>query len=216
VLLATRNGKCIRFEVGDVRVFASRASTGVRGINLAKGDEVISMSMLRHTEYSTEERYAYLRRAKAEREGAEPAAAEPEAAPAEPESEEAETPAIQLSDERYAEMKKNEEFILSVAEDGYGKLTLAYEYRITGRGGKGIGNISLDRPKAPPAHCVAAFPAAEGDQLLLVTQQGQIIRTPVAGIRVAGRSTRGVVIFRIDEGDKVVSVSRLREDEAGG
>ena len=225
VLLATRNGKCIRFEVGDVRVFASRASTGVRGVTLAEGDEVISMSMLRHTEFTTEERYAYLRRAKAEREGAEPAAetagAEPagaEAAPAEPESgeDEAEAPAIQLADERYAEMKKNEEFILSVAEDGFGKLTSAYEYRITGRGGKGIGNISLDRPKAPPAHCVAAFPAAEGDQLLLVTQQGQIIRTPVAGIRVAGRSTRGVVIFRIDEGDKVVSVSRLRDDEAGG
>ena len=220
VLLATRNGKCIRFEVGDVRVFASRASTGVRGISLAEGAEVISMSMLRHTEYSTEERYAYLRRAKAEREGAEPAPdpAGAEAAPAEPESgeEEAEAPAIQLADERYAEMKKNEEFILSVAEDGFGKLTSAYEYRITGRGGKGIGNISLDRPKAPPAHCVAAFPAAAGDQLLLVTQQGQIIRTPVAGIRVAGRSTRGVVIFRIDEGDKVVSVSRLRDDEAGG
>jgi DNA gyrase subunit A len=114
-------------------------------------------------------------------------------------------------------MKKNEEFILAVAEDGFGKLTSAYEYRITGRGGKGIVNLILDRPRgAPTSHTIAAFPAAAGDQLLLVTKQGQIIRTPVDGIRIAGRSTRGVVIFRIDDGDKVVSVSRLREEENGG
>jgi DNA gyrase subunit A len=113
-------------------------------------------------------------------------------------------------------MKKNEEFILAVAEDGFGKLTSAYEYRITGRGGKGIVNLILDRARgAPTSHTIAAFPAAAGDQLLLVTKQGQIIRTPVDGIRVAGRSTRGVVLFRIDDGDKVVSVSRLREDENG-
>jgi len=225
VLLAGRGGKCIRFHIGSeksgVRVFSGRTSMGVRGINLAEGDAVISMSMLRHTEFSTEERYAYLKRSKAERGGddAEIAAADPAAAEAaEPENgEEGVEPAteVQLSDERYAAMKKAEEFILSVAEDGYGKLTSAYEYRITGRGGKGLVNIALDRPKAPPAHCIAAFPASNDDQLLLVTQQGQIIRTPVDGIRVAGRSTRGVVIFRIDEGDKVVSVSRLREDEGG-
>ena len=144
---------------------------------------------------------------------------EEEAAPEAPAEEEGgeEAAEVQLSDERYAEMKKNEEFILSVAEDGFGKLTSAYEYRITGRGGKGIVNLMLDRPRgAPASHCVASFPAAEGDQLLLVTQQGQIIRTPVSGIRTAGRSTRGVVIFRIDDGDNVVSVSRLREDENGG
>ncbi|MGH7005505.1 MAG: DNA gyrase C-terminal beta-propeller domain-containing protein, partial [Alphaproteobacteria bacterium] len=110
-------------------------------------------------------------------------------------------------------MEKTEEFILTVAEDGYGKLTSAYEYRITGRGGKGIVNIMLDRAKGQSARVVASFPATKGDQLLLVTKQGQIIRTPVDGIRVAGRSTRGVVVFRIDEGDKVVSVSRLREEE---
>jgi DNA gyrase subunit A len=210
VLLAARNGKCIRFEVGDVRVFASRASTGVRGMNLAKGDEVISMSMLRHTDATPEERRAYLKRAKAERGGE-----EIEEAPAAGEEEGGEAVAeVQLSDERYEEMKRNEEFILAVAEDGYGKLTSAYEYRITGRGGKGIENIRL--PKSGGVHVVAAFPATNEDQLLLVTKQGQIIRTPVKGIRIAGRSTRGVVIFRIDDGDRVVSVSRLREDENGG
>ena len=218
VLLAARNGKCIRFEVGDVRVFAGRTSTGVRGMNLAKDDTVISMSMLRHAGNTTDERYAYLKRSKAERGGEE--AAEAAEAPAGEEAAEAGAEAateLQLSDERYAEMKNNEEFILSVAGDGFGKLTSAYEYRITGRGGKGIGNIMLDRPRgAPPSHCVAAFPASEGDQLLLVTQQGQIIRTPVSGIRTAGRSTRGVVIFRIEEGDRVVSVSRLREEDNGG
>jgi DNA gyrase subunit A len=215
VLLATRNGKCIRFEVGDVRVFAGRTSTGVRGIDLAEGDEVISMSMLRHADYTTEERYAYLKRAKAERGGEEPPGAEPVGAEA-PSREEAETPAIQISDERYAEMKKIEEFILSLAEDGIGKLTSAYEYRITGRGGKGIGNIVLDRPKGPPSHCIAAFPASSDDQLLLVTQLGQILRTRVEGIRIAGRSTRGVVIFRLEDGDRVVSVSRLRDEDNGG
>jgi DNA gyrase subunit A len=222
VLLAARRGKCIRFEVGDVRVFASRTSTGVRGIDLAEADEVISMSMLRHTDYTTEERYAYLRRARAEREGSDgatdagiEAAADGSTSEA-VSAEEAEIPAIQLSDERYTEMKAREQFILSVAEDGFGKLTSAYEYRITNRGGKGIENIKLDRPKGGESRLVAAFPAAPGDQLLLVTQQGQILRTPVVGIRVAGRSTRGVVIFRLDESDKVVSVSRLGEDENGG
>jgi DNA gyrase subunit A len=166
--------------------------------------------MLRHTEYITEERYAYLKRSKAERGGEEAIeAAEPANGD---EGAEAATE-MQLSDERYAEMKKNEEFILSVAEDGFGKLTSAYEYRITGRGGKGIGNIMLDRPKAAASRCIAAFPATDEDQLLLVTQQGQIIRTPVDGIRTAGRSTRGVVIFRLEDGDKVVSVSRLREED---
>ena len=212
VLLAARNGKCIRFEVGDVRVFASRASTGVRGMNLAEGDELISMSMLRHSDATPEERRAYLKRAKAER-GGEDVAEEPASeAPDEEGAEEAGE--IHLSDERYAEMKASEEFILAVAEDGYGKLTSSYEYRRTGRGGKGIENIRL--PKGGGVHVVAAFPATGDDQLLLVTKQGQIIRTPVKGIRVAGRSTRGVVIFRIDDGDKVVSVSRLREDENGG
>src|SRR5262249_33479768 len=161
VLLAARNGKCIRFEVGDVRIFAGRTSTGVRGMNLAASDEVISMSMLRHTGYTTDERYAYLKRSKAERGGEE--AAEPVEATAGEEAAEAATE-LQLADERYAEMRKNEEFILSVAEDGFGKLTSAYEYRITGRGGKGIGNIMLDRPRgAAASHCVAAFPAGAGD-----------------------------------------------------
>jgi DNA gyrase subunit A len=111
-------------------------------------------------------------------------------------------------------MEAAEEFILSVAEDGFGKRTSAYEYRVTSRGGKGIENILLERGGGrPESRCVAAFPASLEDQLLLVTQQGQIIRTPVAGIRIARRTTRGVTIFRVDDGDGVVSVSRLAADE---
>ncbi|MCW5771196.1 MAG: DNA gyrase subunit A [Rhodospirillaceae bacterium] len=228
VLLATRGGKCIRFHIGaensGVRVFTGRTSMGVRGINLGEGDDVISMSMLNHTEYSSEERQAYLRRARAERaadetvpetDAEEAASADTAEAGGEGNGDEPEAAAILLSDERYAEMKANEQFILSVAEDGFGKLTSAYEYRITGRGGKGIENIKLDRTKGGTSRCIAAFSAAKEDQLLLVTEQGQIIRTKVDGIRLAGRSTRGVVIFRIDDGDKVVSVGRLGEEDNG-
>jgi DNA gyrase subunit A len=234
VLLATRRGKCIRFQASDVRVFASRTSTGVRGIDLAEGDEVISMSMLRHADYSTEERQAYLRRTRLERLTAEGPAAEaaaeagtdagampetgdggePDAAAAEANGDEPEAAAIQLSDERHAEMQGGEQFVLSVAEDGFGKLSSAYEYRVTNRGGKGIENIKLDRAGGE-SRCIAAFSARKEDQLLLVTEQGQIIRTKVEGIRIAGRSTRGVVIFRIDEGDKVVSVSSFGDEENG-
>ncbi len=214
ILLAARNGKCIRFEVGDVRVFAGRTSTGVRGISLGDGDRVISMSMLRHTDFTPEERRAYLRRVAAERhvEEVEPQAAE------EPGAEEGNgepgRPLPQISDERYAEMQKVEDFILSVAEDGFGKLTSAYEYRITNRGGKGIENIVLERGGAGTSlTCIAAFPATKDDQLLLVTEQGQIIRTKVEGIRTAGRRTRGVKVFSVDEGDRVVSVSRLEMED---
>jgi DNA gyrase subunit A len=212
-LLATRLGKCIRFEVGDVRVFQSRSSTGVRGIDLAEGDEVISLTMLRHVDFTADERDAYLRYARAKRGGEEPV--ENGDKPADPgEGEESAGGAIQLSPERLAEMEGAEEFVLGIARDGYGKRTSAYEYRITNRGGKGIDNMVLERGKGKAkSTVVAAFPAASTNQLLLVTKSGQILRTRVEEIRIAGRATRGVVVFRVDDSDAVVSVGRLAEGD---
>jgi DNA gyrase subunit A len=198
VLLATRQGKSIRFPVADVRLFQGRTSTGVRGIALADGDGVISMSILRHVEATSEEREAYLRWA-----GARRRAGEGEVALAEP----------GLSPERLAALEAAEEFILSVADDGFGKRSSAYEYRITNRGGKGIDNLDLGRGNgdASEAEVVAAFPVQDQDQVMLVTDGGQLIRLPVADIRIAGRTTRGVTLFRVNEDERVVSVTRLAE-----
>ena len=198
VLLATRQGKSIRFPVSDVRLFQGRTSTGVRGIALGDGDGVISMSILRHVEATSEERENYLRWAGARRRGGEgePATAEPGLPP-----------------ERLTELESAEEFILSVADDGFGKRSSAYEYRITNRGGKGIDNLDLGRGngRASQAEVVAAFPVQGQDQVMLVTDGGQLIRLPVADIRIAGRTTRGVTLFRVSEDERVVSVTRLAE-----
>jgi DNA gyrase subunit A len=211
VLLATRGGKCIRFHVGEVRVFSGRTSTGVRGIKLAKGDEVISMSMLRHADFAVEERDAYLRMSKARRgngEGVESEAPEVEA----PDTEAPGTPIAQitLSEERYIEMERHEEFLLSVTSKGYGKRTSAYEYRVTGRGGQGIANIETTERNGK---VVASFPVRDNDQIMLVTDSGQLIRTPVNDIRIAGRKTQGVTLFKVEEGERVVSVTRLGEED---
>ena len=198
VLLATRQGKSIRFPVSDVRLFQGRTSTGVRGIALGDGDGVISMSILRHVEATSEERENYLRWAGARRRGGEgePATAEPGLPP-----------------ERLTELESAEEFILSVADDGFGKRSSAYEYRITNRGGKGIDNLDLGRGNGrdSQAEVVAAFPVQAQDQVMLVTNGGQLIRLPVADIRIAGRTTRGVTLFRVSEDERVVSVTRLAE-----
>ena len=206
VLLASKLGKSIRFAIGDVRVFAGRGSTGVRGISLAAGDAVISMSILRHAEFATEERDAYLRLAALRRReagAAEDAAEEGEAAPA-----------VSLAEERFNELREAEEFILTVSSAGFGKRSSAYEYRVTGRGGKGIEAIDLGREAATTL--VAAFPVTASDQIILVTDGGQLIRCPVHDIRIAGRATRGVTLFRIAEGERVVSVIRLGEEGANG
>ena len=211
VLLATAGGKCIRFPVTDVRVFSGRNSVGVRGIRLAEGDRVISLSMLWHTEVSVEERDAYLRFAAAKRrqEGGEEEEAPCAAAEV----------AIELSTERIAFLEENEQFILSAADDGLGKRSSAYEYRISGRGGQGVTSMDLTRAKdrkkgrAVPL-VVAAFPIESGDEVVLVTDGGQLIRSPVHDVRIAGRSTRGVKLFTVAEDEKVVSVARLEEDEA--
>jgi DNA gyrase subunit A len=211
VLLAARGGRSIRFAVADVRVFTGRTSTGVRGIKLGEGDRVVSMSILGHVEADTAEREAYLRWSNARRRqlGEEPEAGVPEPAIAE-EGEAAPAPAeaIELSPERLQALEAAEEFILTVTEKGYGKRSSAYEYRITGRGGQGIVNIAVGERNGAVA---ASFPVGHGDQIMLVTDRGQLIRCPVADIRIAGRNTQGVIVFKVVEGERVVSVTRLGE-----
>jgi DNA gyrase subunit A len=206
VLLTSAAGQCIRFPVTDVRVFQGRTSMGVRGISLAQGDTVISMSILRHLDANAEERAAYLRRANAVRRGTNGEAEEP-AADAEPAEEAA--GAIELGERRYVEMSAAEQFVLTVSERGYGKRTSSYEYRTTGRGGKGIVAIAVT---ARNGRVVASFPVEEADQIMLVTNRGQLIRCPVDGIRIAGRGTQGVIVFDTAEGERVVSVERLSEE----
>jgi DNA gyrase subunit A len=218
VLLATAGGKCIRFPVDAVRVFAGRNSTGVRGIRLARGDEVISMSIIHHAEFATAERIAYLKRRRQERaepeengiddieetdaEGAEPAAGDEE---------------FVLSEERYAELAAQEQFILTVTAKGFGKRTSAFEYRVANRGGMGIGNIDLGKDRDSANNTVvASFPVEDGTELVMMTDAGQLIRTEVRDIRIAGRTTRGVTLFRVADDERVVTVTSLDEVEEDG
>jgi DNA gyrase subunit A len=203
VLLTSSNGQAIRFPVSDVRVFKGRQSSGVRGINLGKGDEVISMAILTHVDAEAAERAAYVRQANMVRRGGDQ---EPDI---EQETEGAE--AVAISPERYAELSAHEQMVLTISENGYGKRSSAYEYRVSGRGGKGIiGMIVNDRN----GKLVASFPADDSDQLMLVTDRGQLIRVPVDGISVVGRSTQGVIIFDTAADERVVSVEHI-PDEAG-
>jgi len=201
VLLTSANGQCIRFAVPEVRVFTGRTSMGVRGINLDEGDKLISLSILRHVEATADERAAYLKRASAVRRGE-----EGEEGPAD--AEEA-TGAIELGEQRYVEMSEAEEFVLTVSENGMGKRTSSYNYRTTGRGGKGIVAMSIT-PKT--GKLVASFPVKHDDQIMLVTDKGQLIRTAVDGIRIAGRSTQGVIVFDTADDERVVSVEGLSEE----
>ncbi|WP_210308367.1 DNA gyrase subunit A [Prosthecomicrobium pneumaticum] len=210
VLLTTALGQCIRFEVGDVRVFKGRDSQGVRGIALAEGDRIISMAILRHFEANAQERAAYLKMSRAVR-----GETEGETEAAEPEAEEGAV-AGELSSERYAEMGASEQFVLTISENGYGKRTSSYEYRVTGRGGKGIVAMAVN---ARNGTLVASFPVEDSDQIMLVTNGGQTIRMPVGGdkpIRIVGRGSQGVIVFDTAEGEKVVSVDRLSEAEEQG
>ena len=211
VLLTSAAGQCIRFAVVDVRVFQGRTSMGVRGINLADGDKLISLSILRHVEASADERVAYLKRANAVRRGNNGEGEDNGATDAE----EAEG-AIELGEQRYVVMSEAEQFVLTISEKGFGKRTSSYEYRTTGRGGKGIVAMSITEKNG---RLVASFPIEESDQIMLVTDGGQLIRCPVDGIRIAGRSTQGVIVFSTGEGEKVASVERLTEEggeENGG
>jgi DNA gyrase subunit A len=208
VLLSSARGRCIRFSVGDVRVFRGRDSDGVRGIRLAGDDSVLAMTILRGVPASGEERAAYLRHANAER--AATGEAEESAAPPE-EDDDAIATQVTLSPERIAELAQAEEFVLTVSSEGFGKRTSAYDYRRTGRGGQGL--IAQDLSKRG-GRLVASFPVGEDDQMLLVTDQGQLIRLPVAQIRIAGRNTQGVTLFRTAQDEHVVSAERLEGDAA--
>ena len=204
IMLATRQGKCIRFPVTDVRVFVGRNSTGVRGIKLAKGDEVISMTMLKHIKAPIEERDEYLKVSNAMKRI---------------DAESGETSCISadqtgllnlLSLEKFEEMQKLEEFILTVTVTGYGKRSSSYEYRVTGRGGSGIANMEMS-PRNKEV--VSSFPITEDKDIMMVTDGGKLIRMPVDDIRVAGRKTQGVILFRTAENENVVSVTKLDADE---
>ncbi len=219
VLLTSAAGQCIRFAVDDVRVFQGRTSMGVRGISLADGDKLISLSILRHVEATADERAAYLKRANAVRRsgngnGNGNGNGHSEAEDNGADGEEA-AGAIELGQSRYAELSAAEQFVLTISEKGIGKRTSSYEYRTTGRGGKGIVAMAITEKNG---RLVASFPVEESDQIMLVTDGGQLIRCPVDGIRIAGRSTQGVIVFSTAEGERVASVERLSEEseENGG
>ena len=201
VLLTTALGQCIRFPVTDVRVFKGRDSMGVRGINLAEGDRVIALSILLHSAASGEERAAFLKMSRAQF-GAEEEPVETE--------EVAEVPA--LSSETFAAMQDREQRILTISANGFGKRTSSYEYRVTGRGGKGIVAMAVN---ARNGELVASMPVEASDQIMLVTNGGQLIRCPVYGIRIVGRGSQGVIVFNTASGEKVVSVERIGEVENG-
>lgn len=208
VVLTTADGQCIRFPVVDVRVFAGRNSIGVRGINLADGDKVISMAILEHIEATPAERTAFIKRAIAERRAAGNDSEEVVIA-----DDEENTTDTELSDERYEELAAHEQTVLTVSEFGYGKRSSSYEFRISGRGGKGIRATDPSKT-AEIGKLVAAFPVNAQDQIMLVSDGGQLIRVPVEGIRIAGRSTKGVTIFHTADNEKVVSVERISESDS--
>ncbi|MDB5492350.1 MAG: gyrase subunit [Micavibrio sp.] len=211
ILLATAQGRAIRFPVDDVRVFAGRTSTGVRGVRLAEAgkgknksdvkDEVISMSILKHVDATPDERNAYLKRASklrgADEEGME--------------MEEGTGSGVELSEARFKELQANEQFLLTVTVKGFGKRTSAYEYRISGRGGQGVTNMGLTAKNG--AAVISTFPVTDDHQIMLVTDGGQLIRTPVNTVRFTGRSAQGVTIFKVAEDEKVVSVAWLIDEE---
>jgi DNA gyrase subunit A len=205
VLLTTAAGRCIRFSVDEVRVFASRDSTGVRGVRLAEGDEVISMAVLRSVDATPAERAAYLKHQRAMLRAA---GEEGDDAPAAADEGEEDADETTLSPERIAELGAAEEILLTVSSEGFGKRTSAYDFRRTGRGGQGLAAQDLSKRGG---RLVGSFPIDESDQILLVTDQGQLIRVPVSQIRVAARNTQGVTIFRTAQDEHVVSVERLAD-----
>ena len=208
-LLTTRGGKAIRFWVGDVRVFKGRDSTGVRGIKLVAGDEVVSLSLLYHSDASSAEARAYLKQANAARR-AESGETE---SPVEVEEEEESVEEATLTPERYARMGAREQFVLTVSQTGFGKRTSSYEYRVTGRGGSGIVAIGMGKKNSA---VIASFPVEDSDDLMLISDAGQTIRVAVSSISIQGRAAQGVTVFRVEEGERVVSVERIEDVSDAG
>ena len=213
ILLTTALGRCIRFATEEVRVFAGRESTGVRGIRLAETDTVISMAILRSVDATPAERTAYVKHSNAMRRAVLGEGEDVEDV-AVPEDDDEAGEEAALSGDRIAALGAAEEFILTVSTEGYGKRTSAYEFRRTGRGGQGLLAQDLTK-KGKGGRLAASFPVEEFDEILLVTDQGQLIRTPVTQVRVISRNTSGVTIFRTGADEHVVSVERLA-DQGGG
>jgi len=201
--LATYRGRCIRFPVNEIRIFAGRNSTGVRGLSLGKDDRIIGMAMLNHGETDSAVRAAYIKQSRAARRAA--TGIEEEAG-----SDEEATDLV-LDDAKMAELAKNEQFILTISENGFGKRTSSYEYRITHRGGSGFANIKLGGKNTAVA---GSFPVDDNHDIIMVTDGGKIIRTPVADVRIAGRATAGVTLFRTAENEKVMSAISIEHEES--
>ena len=214
VLLTTRAGKCIRFAVTDIRVFKGRESTGVRGIKLVSRDEVVSLALLGHGDASVAEARAYLRQSSAARRAAQGESG-PEEIPVDDLADEGDDNGEEaaLSPDRYAELGAREQFVLAVSEQGFGKRTSSYEYRTMGRGAQGIVAMAM---RGRNAAIVGAFPVEDSDHLMLITNQGKTIRVPVSGISVQRRAAQGVVLFRLEDGERVVSVERIAESSGEG
>jgi DNA gyrase subunit A len=211
-LLTTAQGQCIRFLIEDeVRMFAGRSSDGVRGIRLEDGDRIISMTILRHTEATPDERTAYLKQAANIRraQNAEAAGEDPDTTPAAEPDDEASGGIAELSPERYAELGAREQFVFTVSTKGFGKRTSSYSIRTSGRGGKGITAMIVNDRNG---ELIGAFPVEDSDQIMLVTDAGKLIRCPVHDVRIAARSAQGVRIFKTDDAEKVVSVERIPDD----
>ena len=192
VMLAAKGGRAIRFRSTDVRLFVGRTSTGVRGMKFAADDEVVSMCIINGTDASTEDRDAYLRAAAWKTEPGEQT----------------------LSDERMAELAEIEQFIITVTNNGFGKRTSSHEYRVTGRGGQGIWNVPSDaRLRTQIGEVVTAVPITADEQIMMVTDQGKLIRTPVHDVRIASRNTKGVTLFKVDNAEHIVSVAKLQDTD---
>ena len=209
VFLATKRGRCIRFQISDetLRVFSGRDSSGVRGIKLGADDEVMSLSVLQHVEATAEERAAYLKYAAAQRRNGDDEVAET------PEAGEDPVLDIALSEARLVELERAEEILLTVTDSGFGKRSSAYEYRVTNRGGQGVANITLTARRNGKA-VAASFQVCEGDDVMMVTDGGRLIRVPVDQVRITGRAAMGVTMFRLDDDERVTSVFSVLEQEA--